>query len=57
MGDVGLGVYRNGVEANRVDFEPIVAGVQEVEPTKAPVPIGPVVPDVVSPDAPTSAGS
>ena len=38
-----------------VDVEPVVAGVKEPEPTKAPVPIGPVAPDPAQPNAPTSA--
>ena len=40
-----------------VDVAPVVAGEHEVEPTKAPVPIGPVAADVARADAPTSAGS
>ena len=37
------------------DVRPVVAGIEKAEPTKAPVPIGPVAPDVVRPDAPSSA--
>jgi len=38
-----------------VDVTPVVAGIEAPEPTKAPVPIGPVPPDVVHPDAASSA--
>ena len=40
-----------------VDVRPVVAGTQRVEPTKAPVPVGPVAPDVVHTDTRSSAGA
>ena len=37
-----------------VDVQPVVAGLEEPEPTKAPVPIGPVAPEVVQQAGPSS---